>query len=247
MAPSGTDECGLHSVGNSPCSVELSNGDPSNPVFVLREKRKFYTKHVLCPTRSSGNCVTFAGYATGQCGSDVSGRMHQHSVSRSLPFQQVDVRSQAHYRIHGEVGDFKIRQPLVLGHESAGIVQRYGSAVRSLKPGDRVALEPGIPCRSCEYCQAGKYNLCPQMHFAATAPYDGTLANYYTMLESLCYRLPAYIILEKGALVEPLILAVHCATLARIKFGSSVLVLDAGPTGLLCCAIARALVFPMLL
>ena len=128
----------------------------------------------------------------------------------------------------------------MLGHESAGVVQHCGSAVRSLKPGDRVALEPGLPCRICEYCQVGRYNLCPEVRFAATPPYDGTLATYYTMPEDLCYKLPVHISLEEGALAEPLSVAVHCAKLAGITFGNSVLVLGAGPIGLLCCAVARA-------
>jgi L-iditol 2-dehydrogenase len=120
-------------------------------------------------------------------------------------------------------------------------VQQCGSAVRSLKPGDPVALEPGIPCRICEYCRAGRYNLCPDVQFAATPPHDGTLAKYYTIPEDFCFKLPANISLEEGALVEPLSVAVHCAKLARITFGSSVLVLGVGPIGLLCCAVARAL------
>lgn len=155
----------------------------------------------------------------------------------SIPLTQ---RRQIHYWTHGEIGDFKVKQPLILGHESAGIVQQCGPAVKSIKLGDRVALEPGIPCRTCEYCQAGKYNLCPDVHFAATPPYDGTLAKYYKLPESLCYKLPAHISLEEGALIEPLSVAVHCAKLADIRFGSSVLVLGAGPIGLLCCAVAHA-------
>lgn len=79
------------------------------------------------------------------------------------------------------------------------------------------------------------------MQFAATPPHDGTLAKYYTIPEDFCFKLPAHISLEEGALVEPLSVAVHCAKLAGIAFGSSVLVLGAGPIGLLCCAVARAL------
>jgi L-iditol 2-dehydrogenase len=82
--------------------------------------------------------------------------------------------------------------------------------------------------------------LCPEVRFAATPPYDGTLAKYYKLPESLCYKLPAQVSLEEGALIEPLSVAVHCAKLAKIKFGSTVLVLGAGPIGLLCCAVARA-------
>lgn len=78
------------------------------------------------------------------------------------------------------------------------------------------------------------------MQFAATPPYDGTLVKYYAVPEDFCYKLPSEVSLEEGALLEPLSVAVHCAKLARIGFGDSVLVLGAGPIGLLCCATARA-------
>ena len=52
---------------------------------------------------------------------------------------------------------------------------RCGKNVKHLKPGDRVAIEPGVPCRMCDYCKNGRYNLCPEMKFCATPPYDGNL------------------------------------------------------------------------
>ncbi len=133
-----------------------------------------------------------------------------------------------------------MRKPLVLGHESAGIIVRAGPDVKSLKIGDRVAVEPGVSCQSCPFCRAGKYNLCDKMQFAATPPVDGTLAKYYTIPEELCFVLPEHISIEEGALVEPLSIAVHCARLASISIGQRVLVMGAGPIGLLCCAVAKA-------
>jgi L-iditol 2-dehydrogenase len=133
-----------------------------------------------------------------------------------------------------------VRKPLVLGHESAGIVARCGTGVKNIKVGDRVAIEPGVPCRTCGSCRGGKYNLCDDMHFAATPPVDGTLATYYTVPDDFCYTLPPHISIEEGALVEPLSIAVHCTRLASITIGQTVLVMGAGPIGLLCCAVARA-------
>lgn len=78
------------------------------------------------------------------------------------------------------------------------------------------------------------------MQFAATPPVDGTLAKYYTVPEELCFVLPAHISIEEGALVEPLSIAVHCARLASITMGQTVLVMGAGPIGLVCCAVAKA-------
>lgn len=129
---------------------------------------------------------------------------------------------------------------MVLGHESSGIIAKVGSAVTTVKVGDRVALEPGIPCRHCVPCKAGKYNLCPDMAFAATPPYDGTLAKYYVLPEDFCVPLPDNVSLEEGALVEPLSVGVHIMKQAEIKPGQSIVVFGAGPIGLLCCAVARA-------
>lgn len=129
---------------------------------------------------------------------------------------------------------------MVLGHESSGIVEQVGSKVTTLKVGDRVTMEPGEPCRRCDACKVGAYNLCPAMAFAATPPYDGTLAKYYRLPEDFCYILPDSISLEQGALVEPLSVAVHLVRRADVSPGASVIVFGAGPVGLLCCAVANA-------
>jgi D-xylulose reductase len=128
---------------------------------------------------------------------------------------------------------------MVLGHESSGTIIKTGSAVSTLDEGDNVAMEPGVPCRRCVRCKEGKYNLCRDMAFAATPPYDGTLARYYVLPEDFCYRLPRGMSLEEGALVEPLAVAVHIVKQASVRHGDSVVVFGAGPVGLLCCAVAR--------
>ncbi|KAL4753357.1 putative D-xylulose reductase A [Aspergillus terricola var. indicus] len=148
--------------------------------------------------------------------------------------------SDVHYWDHGAIGQFVLKEPMVLGHESSGIVTQIGSAVTSLKVGDQVAMEPGIPCRRCEPCKAGKYNLCEKMAFAATPPYDGTLAKYYTLPEDFCYKLPKSVSLPEGALMEPLGVAVHIVRQANVTPGQTVVVFGAGPVGLLCCAVAKA-------
>ena len=133
-----------------------------------------------------------------------------------------------------------VTSPIVLGHESAGVVEACGPDVKSLALGDRVALEPGVSCNICEVCRSGKYNLCESMRFAATPPYDGTLATFYQLPEECCFKLPPHISFEEGALVEPLSVAVHCCKLAGIVPCSSLTVFGAGPIGLLCCAVAQA-------
>ncbi|KAJ6018107.1 Polyketide synthase enoylreductase [Penicillium sp. IBT 35674x] len=148
--------------------------------------------------------------------------------------------SDVHYWEHGSIGQFVVKDPMVLGHESAGIITQVGSAVSTLKVGDRVAMEPGTCCRRCEPCKRGKYNLCEDMRFAATPPYDGTLAKYYVLPEDFCYKLPESMSLQEGALMEPLAVAVHIVRQAQVSPGQSVVVFGAGPVGLLCCAVATA-------
>jgi D-xylulose reductase len=147
---------------------------------------------------------------------------------------------QVHYWSHGRIGSFVLNSPMVLGHESAGIVHSTGSAVKSLRPGDTVAMEPGIPCRRCIRCKEGRYNLCPDMAFAATPPYDGTLARYYRLPEDFCFKLSNGMSMEEGALVEPSGVAVHVCKQAGVKPGDSVVIFGAGPVGLLCAAVSKA-------
>lgn len=72
---------------------------------------------------------------------------------------------------------FIVKEPMVIGHECAGIIEEVGSQVKSLVPGDRVAIEPGISCWRCDHCKQGRYNLCDDMKFFATPPVHGSLAN----------------------------------------------------------------------
>lgn len=73
--------------------------------------------------------------------------------------------------------DFVVEEPMVIGHECAGVIEEVGSEVKHLVSGDRVALEPGISCWRCNQCKQGSYNLCPDMKFFATPPVHGALAD----------------------------------------------------------------------
>ncbi|ORY32623.1 putative sorbitol dehydrogenase [Naematelia encephala] len=152
--------------------------------------------------------------------------------------------SDVHYLLHGKIGDFVLNEPMCLGHESSGVVAQLGPNVKAgLKVGDRVALEPGFGCRTCDVCKAGHYNLCPHMTFAATPPFVyGTLARYYKLPADMLHPLPAEVSDEDGAMIEPLAVAVHSvSTLGKCKSNDVVIVFGAGPVGLLCMAVARAL------
>ncbi|WP_135826218.1 NAD(P)-dependent alcohol dehydrogenase [Halorussus ruber] len=148
--------------------------------------------------------------------------------------------SDLHYYEHGRIGDYVVEEPLVLGHESAGEVAAVGDAVDGLEVGDRVALEPGVPCRRCDFCKRGEYNLCPDVTFMATPPDDGAFAEYVAWPADFAYRLPESVSTREGALCEPLSVGIHAARRGEVGVGDSVLVTGAGPIGLLAMAAARA-------
>ncbi|KAK0468221.1 xylitol dehydrogenase [Desarmillaria tabescens] len=155
-----------------------------------------------------------------------------------------DVLVKVHYLVHGRIGDFVVTNPMVLGHESAGIVHKVGSNVKNVSVGDRVAVEPGATCRTCEACKSGRYELCPDIIFAATPPYDGTLCRYYRVPSDLAYPLPEGVSLEDGAMYRLSLwpVGVHSvANLGGFRSGQSIIVFGCGPVGLLCMAVAKAL------
>ncbi|KAM6508537.1 hypothetical protein FALCPG4_018377 [Fusarium falciforme] len=132
-------------------------------------------------------------------------------------------------------------QPLVMGHEASGVVHSIGSEVTLLKPGDRVAIEPGFPCRRCRQCKVGRYNLCPKMKFAADPPFtQGTLSRFFGIPGDFAYKIPDSLSLEEAVLVEPLAVAVHGVRLAGLEVGQRVLVQGSGTIGLLTAAVAKA-------
>lgn len=149
--------------------------------------------------------------------------------------------SDVHYWTHGAIGDFIVKAPMVLGHEAAGIVSQVGEGVTNVKVGDKVAIEPGVPCRMCQYCKTGVYNLCVNMKFCATPPIHGNLCRYYVHAADFCYKLPDNMSMEEGALMEPLAVGVHACRRAGVSLGKKVLICGAGPIGLVNVLTAKAM------
>jgi L-iditol 2-dehydrogenase len=141
--------------------------------------------------------------------------------------------SDVHYYEHGRIGSHVVRSPMVLGHESAGRVVGLGEGVTKHAVGDRVTLEPGVPCGRCRECRAGRYNLCRDVRFFATPPIDGAFANYVTIHEDFAFALPDSVSDEAGALMEPLSVGIWACRKAAVSPGDRVLVTGAGPIGLL--------------
>lgn len=148
--------------------------------------------------------------------------------------------SDTHYYEHGRVGEFVVRAPLVLGHEAGGIVVARGERARRHELGQRVSLEPGVPCFVCTQCRTGHYNLCPSMRFFATPPVDGAFSEYVTLHEEFAHRVPDTLSDDAAGLLEPLSVGVWANQRARVRPGTRVLITGAGPIGLVATQTARA-------
>lgn len=145
----------------------------------------------------------------------------------------------AYYTV-GRIGDYIVDGPIILGHECAGTVIAVGDGVTHVEVGDRVAIEPGKPCRDCRDCMAGRYHLCPDLIFFATPPYDGSLVQRMAIDERQLFRMPDSMTFEQGAMCEPLSVGIWACKRAGLEPGDRVLVTGAGPVGLLAAQTARA-------
>jgi L-iditol 2-dehydrogenase len=148
--------------------------------------------------------------------------------------------SDVHYYEHGRIGQFVVTEPLVLGHEASGVVVGRGARAGRHAVGERVALEPGVPCGRCEQCRHGHYNLCPDMKFFATPPVDGAFASCVAIHEDYAFALPPELSHDAGALLEPLSVGIWACQKGSVGVGSRVLVTGAGPIGNLAMQVALA-------
>jgi len=149
--------------------------------------------------------------------------------------------SDVHYYEHGRIGTYVVRQPLILGHESSGVIVDVGEGVSRERIGQRVAIEPGVPDGVCRQCRTGHYNLCPNVRFFGTPPIDGAFTNYVTILSDFAYALPDQMSDEEGALIEPLSVGLWACRKAKLRGGDHVLITGAGPVGILAMKVALAL------
>lgn len=123
------------------------------------------------------------------------------------------------------------QMPLVLGHEFSGTVTEVGAGVTGTSVGDRVAVEPIYRCGHCAPCAAGNYNICQQIGFHGLMS-DGGMAEYTVVPANMVHHLPDNVSLELGALVEPMSVAYHAATLGDVRPGDTAMVFGAGPIGI---------------
>jgi len=177
--------------------------------LVLKEKNKLAILDMSFKETIGLDDVRIKIHTVGICGSDV------------------------HYYTHGKIGNFIVKEPMVLGHEASGTVIEVGKNVKKLKAGDRVCMEPGIPDLRSRATMEGMYNLDPAVVFWATPPYHGCLRETVVHPAMFTFKLPDNVSYAEGAMVEPLSVGLQAVKKANIKPGDVALVTGCGTIGVL--------------
>ena len=151
--------------------------------------------------------------------------------------------SDLHYYQHGGFGTIRIKEPMILGHEVAGVIEAVGGDVKDFSPGERIAISPSRPCGLCRYCQQGLQNHCLDMRYYGSAmrnPHvQGAFRQEIVVEPHQAHRLAAGVSDSEGAMAEPLAVALHAVRRAGSLLGKKVLVTGCGPIGALVILAAR--------
>lgn len=177
--------------------------------LVLKEKNKLAILDMSFNESLGPDDVLIKMHTIGICGSDV------------------------HYYTHGKIGNFIVKEPMVLGHEASGTIIEVGKNVKSLRVGDRICMEPGVPDLRSRAVMEGMYNLDPAVIFWATPPIHGCLRETVVHPAMFCFKLPENVSYAEGALVEPLSVGLQAVKKANVKPGDIALVTGCGTIGLL--------------
>lgn len=140
--------------------------------------------------------------------------------------------SDVHYYKSGRIGSQVVQYPFPVGHEGAGEVVRTGSAVTRMRPGDRIAIEPAMPCWKCDQCLAGRPHTCRKLRFlGCPGQADGCLSEYIVMPETSCFPIPEQMSYDEAALSEPLAIGLYAVNSSIPMEGAKAGILGFGPIG----------------
>lgn len=141
--------------------------------------------------------------------------------------------SDIHYYVSGKIGSQVVEYPFTVGHEGAGVVEKVGKAVSSVKPGDRIAIEPAMPCWECDQCKAGRPHTCRKLRFlGCPGQAEGSLSEFIVMPESSCIPISDDISFDQAAISEPLAIGVYAVKQSIPMEGAKVGILGFGPIGM---------------
>ncbi len=178
-------------------------------VMVLTGIRKMEMIEAPDPKIVNDNDVLIKMERVGVCGSDI------------------------HYYTTGKIGSQVVEYPFPVGHEGAGTVVETGKAVKTVKVGDTIAIEPAMPCWNCDQCNVGRPHTCRNLRFlGCPGQADGCLSEYIVMPETSCFKLTENMILDDGALSEPLAIGVYAIRQSIPMKGATVGILGFGPIGM---------------
>lgn len=141
--------------------------------------------------------------------------------------------SDMHYYRSGRIGNQVVEYPFAVGHEGAGVVEAVGNGVTKVKSGDRIAIDPAMPCWECDQCRAGRHHTCRKLRFlGCPGQADGCLKEYIVMPESSCYPLGDTITMDQAALSEPLAIGVYAVQKSMPVQDAKIGILGSGPIGM---------------
>ncbi|OWT36212.1 xylitol dehydrogenase [Cryptococcus neoformans Bt1] len=188
---------------------------PENTSCVLLKKRNIVVKPKPMPILQPDG-VLVKVVATGICGSDL------------------------HNYLAGGVGGRPVTEPIVMGHESSGEVIAVGDLVKTHKVGDRVAIEPGLPCRRCINCKEGKVNICLNMHYCGAPGSVGSLSRYFALPADMAPHIPDHLSWEEAGCIQPLAVGIQVGKRVDLRPHKTVAIFGCGPIGLISAAVAHA-------
>ncbi len=141
--------------------------------------------------------------------------------------------SDVHYYANGKIGSQVVQYPFPVGHEGAGEVVETGSSVTRVKPGDRIAIEPAMPCGECDQCKVGRPHTCRKLRFlGCPGQADGCLAEYIVMPENSCFPITGSISYTEAAISEPLAIGLYAVNQSIPLKNASIGILGFGPIGM---------------
>lgn len=149
--------------------------------------------------------------------------------------------SDIHYYTQGRIGSQIVKYPFTVGHEGAGVVVETGKGVKSVKPGDAVAIEPAMPCHECDQCIAGRHHTCRKLRFlGCPGQADGCLGEYMVMPEECCLPLHGNLITDHGVISEPLAIGIYSVKQSIPVKDAKIGILGFGPIGMSVMLAAKA-------
>jgi L-iditol 2-dehydrogenase len=149
--------------------------------------------------------------------------------------------SDIHYYARGKIGSQTVVYPFTVGHEGAGEVIATGSAVKKIKPGDVIAIEPAMPCRECDQCLSGRYHTCRKLKYlGCPGQAEGCMSEYIVMPEESCFLLPGNLTADHGAISEPLSIGIYSVEQYGNIKGKKIAILGFGPIGMSVALAAKA-------